>query len=211
MTTSNTSIDTREGTGLEKDTDLENAQNTTTGLEKSEFGVAPDGGLQAWLAAAGGFSICFGCLGFTSCYGVLQEYYSTHQLRDKTTDDVAWIGSLASFMQFAGGAVGGPVFDRFGVWVSTPQRSRVERILTVDQILRPATLLYVFGLMMVSISSEYYQFILAQGVLMGSAMAFLQFPAFAMVSQYFDKKRGAALGFMVSGSSIGGVVFTIVL
>lgn len=64
---------------------------------------------------------------------------------------------------------------------------------------------------MVSLSSEYYQFMLVQGVLMGSAVAFLQFPAFAVVAQYFDKKRAAALGLMVSGSSIGGVVFPIVL
>lgn len=52
---------------------------------------------------------------------------------------------------------------------------------------------------------------LAQGVLMGSAVAFLQFPAFAIVAQYFDKKRAAAMGIVASGSSIGGVVFPIVL
>ena len=52
---------------------------------------------------------------------------------------------------------------------------------------------------------------LAQGVLMGSSVAFLQFPAFAIVAQYFDKKRAAAIGIVVSGSSIGGVVFPIVL
>lgn len=52
---------------------------------------------------------------------------------------------------------------------------------------------------------------LAQGILMGSAVAFLQFPAFAIVAQYFDKKRGAALGVAVSGSSVGGVIFPIVL
>jgi MFS family permease len=52
---------------------------------------------------------------------------------------------------------------------------------------------------------------LAEGVLMGSAVAFLQFPAFAIVAQYFDKKRAAAMGVVVSGSSIGGVVFPIVL
>jgi MFS family permease len=52
---------------------------------------------------------------------------------------------------------------------------------------------------------------LAQGVLMGIVMGFLQFPAFAAVSQYFDKKRAAALGVVVSGSSIGGVVIPIAL
>jgi MFS family permease len=65
--------------------------------------------------------------------------------------------------------------------------------------------------MMVSLCTEYYQFMLAQGVLMGSAVAFLQFPAFAVVAQYFDKKRAAAMGIVASGSSIGGVIFPIVL
>jgi MFS family permease len=65
--------------------------------------------------------------------------------------------------------------------------------------------------MMTSLCKEYYQFMLAQGVLMGSAVAFLQFPAFAIVAQYFDRKRAAAMGIVASGSSIGGVVFPIVL
>jgi MFS family permease len=78
-------------------------------------------------------------------------------------------------------------------------------------MMRPATLTYVFGLMMVSLCSEYYQFFLAQSILMGSSVAFLQFPAFAVMGHYFDKRRAAALGIVVSGSSIGGVIFPIVL
>ncbi|KAI8942348.1 hypothetical protein NX059_000424 [Plenodomus lindquistii] len=178
-----------------QDPEVESKSPATSQVASIElFGPAPEGGVRAWLNAAGGFSIFFCCLGFTSCFGVLQEYYSTHQLSDRTPDEIAWIGSLAAFIQFSGGAIGGPIFDRYGAW-----------------LLRPATLIYVFGLMMVSISSEYYQFMLLQGVVMGSAVAFLQFPAFAVVAQYFDKKRAAALGLMVSGSSVGGVVFPIVL
>src|SRR3954469_25466476 len=78
-------------------------------------------------------------------------------------------------------------------------------------MMRPATLTYVFGLMMVSLCSEYYQFFIAQSILMGSSVAFLQFPAFAVMGHYFDKRRAAALGIVVSGSSIGGVIFPIVL
>jgi MFS family permease len=52
---------------------------------------------------------------------------------------------------------------------------------------------------------------LTQGVLMGIVMGLLQFPTFAAVSQYFDKKRATALGVVVSGSSIGGVVIPIAL
>lgn len=64
---------------------------------------------------------------------------------------------------------------------------------------------------MTSLCKEYWQFMLAQGVLMGSVMGFLQFPAMAAVSQFFNKKRAAALGIVVSGSSIGGVVIPIAL
>jgi MFS family permease len=78
-------------------------------------------------------------------------------------------------------------------------------------MMRPATITYILGLMMTSLCSKYYQFILAQSLLMGSSVAFLQFPAFAIISQYFDKRRAAAIGLAVSGSSIGGVVFPIVL
>jgi hypothetical protein len=101
--------------------DIEKTQHEPTPLTQDEevaaLGPAPDGGLKAWLNAAGCFCIFFCCLGFTSCFGVLQEYYSTHQLKEHSMDQIAWIGSLASFMQFAGGAVCGPLFDRYGVWV----------------------------------------------------------------------------------------------
>ena len=105
----------------EPDTE-KNLQNGTptslSGDDISKFGPAPDGGFKAWLNIAGGFCIFFSCLGFTSCFGVLQEYYEKHQLRGHTPNQIAWIGSLSSFMQLAGGIIGGLVFDRCGVKVS---------------------------------------------------------------------------------------------
>ncbi|KAF5679884.1 monocarboxylate transporter [Fusarium denticulatum] len=159
-----------------------------------DLSPAPDGGLQAWLVAAGSACIFFSCLGFANSFGVLQEYYMSHQLQGHSEDAIAWIGSVSTFIQFAVGALSGPMFDRYGSWV-----------------LRPAAVTYVFATMMTSLCTQYWQFMLAQGILMGTAMAFLQIPAFAAVSQYFDKKRAAALGIAVSGSSIGGVVFPIAL
>lgn len=78
---------------------------------------APDGGSQAWLVAAGAGCAFFAGLGFANSFGVFQEYYMAHQLHDKSPDDIAWIGSLNAFLQFVGGAVGGPLADRFGVTV----------------------------------------------------------------------------------------------
>lgn len=86
-----------------------------------DTGKAPDGGARAWLVALGAAFVFFSGLGFANSFGVFQEYYMTHQLRDKSPDDIAWIGSLAAFLQFLAGAIGGPLFDRYGDWVCFTQ------------------------------------------------------------------------------------------
>lgn len=65
--------------------------------------------------------------------------------------------------------------------------------------------------MMTSICKKYWQFMLAQGVLTGLANGLVMFPALAAVPQWFDKNRGAAMGLSIAGSSLGAVVFPIML
>ncbi|KAK4150614.1 major facilitator superfamily domain-containing protein [Chaetomidium leptoderma] len=177
---------------VDSTSDTESATPLPANLAPGAFPPAPDGGARAWLAVAGAACIFFSCLGFMNSFGVFQAYYMANQLRDETSDNIAWIGSLMAFVQFAGGAIAGPLFDRYGSWV-----------------IRPGAVLYVFALMMTSLCTQYWQFMLAQGVLTGLAMSMLQVPAFAAVAQYFDKKRAAVIGIVVSGSSIGGIVFPI--
>ncbi|KAJ5510037.1 hypothetical protein LT330_007088 [Penicillium expansum] len=170
--------------------------NTSENDEKTicDSDRAPDGGLRAWLTTAGAACTFFAALGFANSFGIFEEYYLSHQLKDQSADKVAWIGSLSAFLQLATGAVGGPLFDRYGAWV-----------------IRPAAILYVFSLMMTSLCEKYWQFMLTQGVLLGVSMGLLQFPSMAAVMQYFDKNIAAALGAAVAGSSIGGVVIPIAL
>ena len=164
----------------------------STDDDVAQFSPAPDGGLRAWSVAAGGFFVTFAALGFANSFGVFQEYYITHQLSNKSADDIAWIGSVNAFCQFLAGSVAGPLFDRYGA-----------------RLVLPAAIVCIFSIMMVSLCAEYYQFLLAQGFLLGTAVGCMQFPAMAAVGQFFDKKRAAALGLTVAGSSVGGVVFPI--
>lgn len=98
-----------------------------THTKTDDFGPAPDGGLRAWLVAAGAGFVLFAGLGYVNAIGVFIQYYLTHQLRDKSPDDVAWIGSITAFLQLAVGAVAGPAFDRFGAWVyRSLNRSAIE-------------------------------------------------------------------------------------
>ncbi|OTB16143.1 hypothetical protein K445DRAFT_300070 [Daldinia sp. EC12] len=160
----------------------------------TKLSEAPDGGLRAWLVTAGAACVFFSAMGFSNAFGVFEEYYLSHQLNGQSPDKVAWIGSLSVALQFLSGNIGGPLFDRFGAWV-----------------IRPAAVLYVFSIMMTSLCNQYWQFMLAQGVLMGTVMGLLQFPAMAALSQFFNKKRAAAMGIAIAGSSLGGVIFPIAL
>ncbi|KAK0738160.1 major facilitator superfamily domain-containing protein [Schizothecium vesticola] len=171
--------------------DAEPSEELTT---PSNSDPAPDGGLRAWLVALGAASTAFACLGLTNSFGVFQSYYATQLLSSSSPDAIAWIGSLSTFLQFAFGGLAGPLFDRFGpAW-----------------IIRPAAVTYVLSIFLLSLCTQYWHFML-QTVLSGLSMAMLQFPAFAAVSQYFDRRRGAALGLVLAGSSVGGVVFPIAL
>ncbi|XP_014554678.1 hypothetical protein COCVIDRAFT_39426 [Bipolaris victoriae FI3] len=159
-----------------------------------DFGPAPEGGRRAWIVAAGGGAIFFSTLGFANSFGTFEEYYLRHQLKGWSASDISWIGSLAIFLQFFAGMLSGPLFDRYG-----------------EKMIRPAAVLYVVFMMVLSVCKSYWSIMLVQGVLMGIVMGLLQIPAFAAVSQYFEKNRAGSLGLVASGSSIGGVVIPIAL
>ena len=94
-------------------------QEGGTSQMDDKFGPAPDGGIRAWLVAAGGACVFFCCLGFANSFGTFAQYYATHQLPHRSPDDIAWIGSLNGYLQMAMGLLGGPAFDRYGSKVSS--------------------------------------------------------------------------------------------
>lgn len=97
----------------------ESSHHTVNNTEdKYENGDFPEGGTKAWMVAAGTASILFSTLGYTNSWGVFQAYYMENQLRDESSDRIAWIGSIQAFLIFAAGAIGGPLFDRYGAKVS---------------------------------------------------------------------------------------------
>ena len=65
--------------------------------------------------------------------------------------------------------------------------------------------------MMTSLCTSYYQFILAQGILTGLSCGLLMIPAMSALTQYFNARRGAAMGLAMVGSSVGAIVFPVIL
>ncbi|EAW14582.1 putative MFS monocarboxylate transporter (Mct) [Aspergillus clavatus NRRL 1] len=154
-----------------------------------------DEGPRAWTVVAGAWCCLFCGFGWVNAIGIFQEYYQHNQLRNYSASSISWILSLEPFVLFAAGIVLGRVFDNYG-----------PRWMLVI-----GTFLHVFGLMMISISSEYYQLLLAQGICSPLGASFVFYPASACTATWFDKRRALAFGIMSSGSSIGGVVFPAML
>ncbi|KAH9840918.1 major facilitator superfamily domain-containing protein [Rhodofomes roseus] len=75
------------------------------------------------------------------------------------------------------------------------------------------SLLFVFSLFMVSIAdrSKYYQLYLAQGLGMGIGGGLLYVPSLAVQGHHWRARRSLAMGIVVSGSSLGGLIFPIML
>ncbi|RLL93511.1 hypothetical protein CFD26_100012 [Aspergillus turcosus] len=113
--------------------------------------------------------------------GSFQQYYEAGPLKNHSSSTIAWIPSLQLFFLFALGPVVGMIVHNYG-----------PRPLIIGK-----TLLHVFGLM-ASLAKTYYQFIFVPGTL-------------AFVSTWFSKKRGAAIGIMVTGPSVSGVIFPIMI
>ncbi|KAF2202891.1 MFS general substrate transporter [Delitschia confertaspora ATCC 74209] len=155
----------------------------------------PDGGREALLCLLGTFCCLFCSFGWLNCVGVFQSYYQTHQLREYSPSTVAWISSCEIFVMFVPGPIVGFLYDNHG-----------PRYLLLF-----GTFMHVFGLMMTSLCSKYYQFILAQGICSPLGLNCIFTAATSSVTTWFFKKRGAAYGIMAAGSGLGGIIFPIMV
>lgn len=61
----------------------------------------------------------------------------------------------------------------------------------------------VFGFMMLSLATTYWQVILAQGICVGLGAGCLFVPSVAILSTYFSTKIATAMGLAAAGSSLG--------
>ncbi|RYP69488.1 hypothetical protein DL770_008218 [Monosporascus sp. CRB-9-2] len=154
---------------------------------------APDGGLRAWLVVLGVWCSLFVSFGWLNSIGTFQEYYQHELLSGYSPGTVSWIPSLTVFFIMGMGPIIGQLYDRFG-----------PRYLMLG-----GTFLHVFGLMMASISKQYYQLLLSQGICSDLGASAVFQCSLNALHGWFSKRRGAAFGIAGTGSSVGGVVFPI--
>lgn len=128
--------------------------------------------------------------GFVNSFGVFQTYYVTSL--HETPSTISWIGTIQIFLLFFIGTFTGRLTDA-GYF---------------RHVFLTGSILVVLGLFMASLSTTYWQLFLAQGVCCGLGNGCLFCPALSLLSTYFSKRRGLAIGLAATGSATGGMVFS---
>ena len=152
-------------------------------------GPPPDGGLKAWTQALMCHLVVFNTWGSISSFGVFQAYYVTALGRPPS--DISWVGSVQILLLFLVGTFSGRAMD-----------AGYYRVVLVS-----GSLFVTIGIFMTSLSTQYWQLFLAQGVCQGLGDGLLFCPTIALLSTYFVEKRAFAISLAACGGATGGMVF----
>ncbi|KAF7966769.1 hypothetical protein HWV62_37063 [Athelia sp. TMB] len=179
----------------ESEQDLKAEREATRAAIQEPTGVDdyPDGGLRAWIIVFGTMCATFSTFGYVNAWGVFQAYYEETILKDSSPSNIAWIGSIQYSLVFVPGLVTGRMFDLGYFHIP----------------LFCASCLLVVATFLVAECKEYWQFLLCQGFAVGLGCGTIFGPSMGIISHWFKKRRGIALGLQAVGSSIGGTIFPI--
>ncbi|KAF5686667.1 riboflavin transporter mch5 [Fusarium denticulatum] len=155
---------------------------STKHLQKQTDEPFPEGGIQAWTVVFGCWCGMFCTFGLVNCIGVFEEYYTSDSspISNYGEGAISWITSLQAWGIPFGGIFFGRIFDCYG-----------PRWLLVL-----GSIIYVFGLMMVSVSHSYYQFLLSQGVVSAFSSSAVFNACTSSIFTWFFSKRAYAFGVM---------------
>jgi len=153
---------------------------------------APNGGTQAWLQVIMGHLVLINGWGYLSSFGLFQEYYTS--TLHVTPSAVSWIGSMQIFLVYLVGTFSGRALDA-GYY---------------HKVLALGSLLQIIAVFTTSVSSQYWQLFLAQGVCKGLGDGLVFCPTVSLVATYFSTRRSLAMAFTASGGATGGVIFPLI-
>ncbi|KDR84660.1 hypothetical protein GALMADRAFT_151450 [Galerina marginata CBS 339.88] len=157
----------------------------------------PEGGFRAWATVLGAFFIQMCGFGYTTSFGVFQDYYVRVHLSNESASTISWIGSVNAFVVIAAGLIVGRIYDK-GYFYA---------------LLWGGSILISFSLFMLSLTKpgHFYQVFLSQGLGVGIGIGMIYLPSIAVLSHYFQRRRAFVMTAVATGSAVGSVVHPIML
>ncbi|KAJ7731423.1 major facilitator superfamily domain-containing protein [Mycena maculata] len=161
--------------------------------------IPPTRGYQALLLFSG-FMMIFHIIGINGVFGLFQDFYTSSEsnIPSAIGNDavVALVGTIGSGLTWSGGLFVNPII------------ARVEGVKLITFI---GAAVMSLGLFLASYCSALWQLYLTQALLYGFGSSMYYFPIMTIAPTYFDRHRGFAMGFILSGAGIGGLVMAPVL
>lgn len=155
----------------------------------------PEGGIKAYTVVFGAFTGLVPVFGAFNMTSVIETYLQNHQLKDQTTTAIGWIFSLFQFMTCFTSIFSGFIFDNYGC----------------KSLMITGTILYFLSLFLMGECTKIWHFVLCYSLLNGFASGIMMSPLVSVSAHYFKKKRGHAMSLALTGGSIGGVTFPLIL
>ncbi|CEJ53908.1 hypothetical protein PMG11_00243 [Penicillium brasilianum] len=155
-----------------------------------------DGGKAAWLLLASCCLIQLPVWGFSTVFGIFQEYYSTHDVLQGNKGDLATVGTTSTGLLYLLSPVTFTLLTRY-------PRLQAWCIPT-------GLAITVIGSLLSSFSQQVWHLIATQGVMCAIGNALMFSPSSLYMDQWFITKKGLALGIMWAAKSITGVALPFV-
>jgi MFS family permease len=154
--------------------------------------LPPNGGSAAWLQVFMGHLVLINGWGYLTSFGLFQSYYTS--TLGVSQSSISWIGSVQIFLVYLIGTVSGRALD----------------VGYFHTVLNLGCFLQVFAVFMTSISSQYWQVFLAQGICKGIGDGLVFCPTVALVATYFSTRRSLAMACTACGGATGGIIFPLI-
>ncbi|KAM5346245.1 hypothetical protein ACJ41O_009250 [Fusarium nematophilum] len=151
--------------------------------------------LGAWTCVLGSLLFLIPSFGFMASIGTVQSYLSLNQLSDYSVSQVGWISGVYLFLSLISNFQIGSILDRYGPQVLGP----------IGAVTSTATFL------LMAECKTYWQFMLCFGVFGSIGTGIDCTTGVGVVGKLFLRRRGLAIGTAVLGTSLGSIIFPLLL
>ncbi|KAI9494789.1 major facilitator superfamily domain-containing protein [Zychaea mexicana] len=131
-------------------------------------------------------------------HGVMQDYYEQNVFKDTVSNAPLQLSFVGTFCLIFSNCMG-------------PVAQILNSIWGTRVVLLLGTLFVAVGVIIAGFSTQIWHLYLTQGVCFGIGVSFMYVTIMAVAPQYFDRKRGFALGLIASGSGIGGLIMPFIM
>jgi len=142
----------------------------------------------------------FHIIGINGVFGIFQDFYTSAEsnIPSARGNDalVSLVGTIGSGLTWSG-----------GIFVN-PMIARVESVKLITFI---GAAIMSLGLFLASYCSTLWQLFITQALMYGFGSSLYYFPIMSIGPTYFDRHRGFAMGCILSGAGVGGLVMAPVL